>query len=58
MVDSLNIDTAITHVADVTGSVERVARHIHIHQVCSPGVCKAFLIDTHYLGCDTVTGCV
>lgn len=56
MADSLNIDSTIAHVANVTGSVERVARHIYIHQVCSPGVCKAFLIDTYYLGLGT--GCV
>ena len=50
IIDSFNINTAITHVADVAGSVERVTRRVRLHQVCSPGVCKAFLVDSHLSG--------
>src|SRR5260370_24842632 len=50
IIDSFNINTAIAHVADVAGSVERVTRRVRLHQVCSPGVCKAFLVDSHLSG--------
>jgi hypothetical protein len=55
IIDSFNINTAITHVADVAGSVERVTGRVRLYQVCSPGVCKAFLVDSHFsgMGCKT-----
>lgn len=58
MVDSFNINTAITHVADVIGSVERIGRRVHFYQVCSPGVCKTFVIDSWGVGCGCVVYCI
>ena len=56
IVDSFNLNTTITHVANVIGSVERVARRVHLHQMRSPGVCKAFLIDSRDMGCVWLRG--